>query len=965
MTCARTKLVILVISSLITKNLCDSDALKNFSIDRADLLRGSGEEKEIIDDIELENQDTDKSEEVTTTEIVTTTELPDVKEVYQTIDEALKTIDDDDNREADEDTETSITTLDGTDETTDGLDNNVFRTTVQEDIYSNVTNIVKTETTTLPPTTKAMDVMDGMAPRIAEFDEEPESSGQRSPKTENTEPKLPDRPSFEPTQPPATVSAHATLKSWLEDGWLRAPAGILVPLRSSALSRARAVWEDLVAAGLDLKDIVLVGYDSNGINWRSRHNLQGTGTKNGHIAVSDALAKLLLKYQGVHAETNDGTMRALASATKLVPYDSALFLLTDKGAGDPQRLPLALRVLVEKRLKVYTVWTNPNLLSPESEVALQGLRNVSKHTEGEVLPYTLQGLDSEASSNFASELESWDTMEANQPRQARLNSEVEDEKFETLLVRRGGGGAISLGIPVEYGVTALRIYIEGAVEHAVLYPPSDAAQVDLYNTSSVRAFSPASRTDALSPRDVFLVFPGADPDGDMLSVLPMKPTDSPSAMAGMWHLSVRCDTCDYRLCVAARAQLRFHATAQPNDLLKIRVMGPVASVRESALIDEYGVELAKLPFSYQPIAGDGQDEQMDSPIAELEAVVPLPSVKAAKVYAKILGRDIRGEPFVRLSGPLNQAEVRMGRSAIPDSNDLERAEAANSAAYAKLQYNDSNVLPFNRAMSQVVNQRGTILTAVQIGLSTRLYGAPGDNLQLHFEVSNYRDQSVRFTFEAIGELRFLRGINPTSQTIASGQTANVIVSAGITTSAQPGARDLITFTAYGIDQVSISAYIYVVNSVDSSDVWAPTLRHNFQGMCIGKLGNDCAEHAWSATIFARDASTGLLRLTSSPIGIMYDSNFIAGTREEVMATYRATCCAPRLSITAVDANGNVNSYMIDISGYLNGASIAAITLGVFLAIAIIALIIFLIYWCVRRRKESRELPYSTSTRNMN
>lgn len=45
-------------------------------------------------------------------------------------------------------------------------------------------------------------------------------------------------------------------------------------------------------------------------------------------------------------------MRALASAAKLVPYDSALFVVTDKGAGDPQRLPLALRALVEKRLKV-------------------------------------------------------------------------------------------------------------------------------------------------------------------------------------------------------------------------------------------------------------------------------------------------------------------------------------------------------------------------------------------------------------------------------------------------------------------------------------------------------------------------------------------------------------------------------------------------------------------------------------
>lgn len=32
---------------------------------------------------------------------------------------------------------------------------------------------------------------------------------------------------------------------------------------------------------------------------------------------------------------------------------------------------------------------------------------------------------------------------------------------------------------------------------------------------------------------------------------------------------------------------------------------------------------------------------------------------------------------------------------------------------------------------QTVNQRGSLLTAVQIGLSSRLYGAPGDNLQVN------------------------------------------------------------------------------------------------------------------------------------------------------------------------------------------------------------------------------------------
>lgn len=59
---------------------------------------------------------------------------------------------------------------------------------------------------------------------------------------------------------------------------------------------------------------------------------------------------------------------------------------------------------------------------------------------------------------------------------------------------------------------------------------------------------------------------------------------------------------------------------------------------------------------------------------------------------------------------------------------------------------------------------------------------------------------------------------------------------------------------------------------------------------------------------------GLLRISSSPIGVMYSSDFVSGTRQEVMAIYRATCCAPRVVINAVDAYGNTNSYTIDISG---------------------------------------------------
>ncbi|KAJ8706604.1 hypothetical protein PYW07_012682 [Mythimna separata] len=743
----------------------------------------------------------------------------------------------------------------------------------------------------------------------------------------------------------------------------------MVPLRAEALARARAVWSDLTAPELNNTHVLVMGYDSNGVNWRSRHNLHPSSAGNGEKTVAQALSKLLLKYQGVNTDTtSDGTMRALATAAKLVPYDSALFLVTDKGPGDPQRLPLALRALVEKRLKVYTIWTDPNHPSEESEAALQELRNISKHTEGDVMPYPLQVMDMEESSKLAAEteLEPWNPLDK-QGRRGRLNNDVTLEKFDILLVRRGGGQAISLGVPVENGVTALRVFIEGAVEHAVLYPPNDAPQIDLYNATSVASFSPSSRTEGLSPRDVYLIFPGTKYD---LNIQPDHPgTNHPEPQAryvGMWHLSVRCDTCDYRLCVSARAHIHFDVETHTPDTLKFRVTGPVASVRESQLVDEYGTELAKLPFSYQPLAGDGQNEEID-PIVELVADVALPPVKGSKVYAKIVGRDLRGEPFIRLSGPLNQPEIRMGRSAnilaSDSSNDLERMEDLNFRAYnAKLFYNNS-AQPYvsSRAVSQVVSQQGTLLTTVQIGLASRLYGAPGESLQLHFEVTNYREQTIRFNFGASGEMRFLTGINPASLNVAAGQTINVIVSLTIPANAQPGLRDTITFTAYGNEQVSLSAFVYVANSAQPVDTWAPEIRHTFQGTCLGRTGDDCAQHAWSTTIVARDAVSGLLRLTSSPIGVMYSGDFTSGTRQEVVATYRATCCAPRVLLNAVDAYGNTNSYTIDISNYLTEAAIAAIVLGVFLAIALIILIIFLIVWCVRKRKESRELPsYNTS-----
>ncbi|GBP41893.1 hypothetical protein EVAR_86864_1 [Eumeta japonica] len=336
------------------------------------------------------------------------------------------------------------------------------------------------------------------------------------------------------------------------------------------------------------------------------------------------------RAQGVHtsgATRGDGSMQALAAAAALVPYDSALFVVTDAPAADAHRLPSALKALVEKRLKVYTIWTDPLVNAPETESALADFRKISRHTEGDVLPYALQVMNMNAA-RLASELGDWG-MDTARARGARLNANIDNEQLETLLVRRGGGDASSLGIPVETGVKALRVLIEGAVEHAVLYPPNDGHPTQRQMDKLVNYFTDFSPPDRSIQRELHTtVLPqiknllpepeghGADiprshvrrgvpipdtvmatankwasiwdyllaklliidstvgdsdrPDIDLrrlqrLSVLPAGTTHPAirEPTAGTWHLSVRCDTCDYRLTVRAKALISADASLLP------------------------------------------------------------------------------------------------------------------------------------------------------------------------------------------------------------------------------------------------------------------------------------------------------------------------------------------------------------------------------------------------------------------
>lgn len=110
--------------------------------------------------------------------------------------------------------------------------------------------------------------------------------------------------------------------------------------------------------------------------------------------------------------------------------------------------------------------------------------------------------------------------------------------------------------------------------------------------------------------------------------------------------------------------------------------------------------------------------------------------------------------------------------------------------------------------------------------------------------------------------------------------------------------------------------------------------------------------------------SGVLRIQSIPRGLYYRNDFIAGTKNQVVASYSASCCQPKVTITVFDLAGNQRSVSLDVTDiWLSEAGIAAVVLGVILLLIILILIFLLICWCVRKRRESRELPVYRSDRD--
>lgn len=133
---------------------------------------------------------------------------------------------------------------------------------------------------------------------------------------------------------------------------------------------------------------------------------------------------------------------------------------------------------------------------------------------------------------------------------------------------------------------------------------------------------------------------------------------------------------------------------------------------------------------------------------------------------------------------------------------------------------------------------------------------------------------------------------------------------------------------------------------------------NYGSRCYGRTdAGRCAGSIWSLEITTIDPDTGILRVQSMPKGLLIRDQYTAGTTQEVKATYSASCCTPRVSITSYDLAGNQKTITLDVTEYyLEPIEIVAIVLGVILLILIIVAIVWAIVYCCKKRRNTRELP---------
>ncbi|EDW75573.1 uncharacterized protein Dwil_GK23929 [Drosophila willistoni] len=261
-------------------------------------------------------------------------------------------------------------------------------------------------------------------------------------------------------------------------------------------------------------------------------------------------------------------------------------------------------------------------------------------------------------------------------------------------------------------------------------------------------------------------------------------------------------------------------------------------------------------------------------------------------------------------------------------------------------------------------------TKIELSTQSQLLITAGQLATLHFEVTNMRSERVYLNVQVTDERRFLVQLQPTSFYVQPLQTTTVRLQVLAPVGTTMGTTDRVTFTTYGRETATMAVNLKVVSIIDALDTTGPTLSWEYGNRCdyVAADSLNCGERFWTVDVTAQDWQSGMMRLQAQPSeGLFYRNYYTAGTTEPLKASYMASCCEPKVALTAFDAAGNQRSINLDVRDVvLTEAGIAAICLGVILLLLLLVAIICGIVWCCRRRKITLDMPTyrSHSTRSM-
>jgi hypothetical protein len=462
-------------------------------------------------------------------------------------------------------------------------------------------------------------------------------------------------------------------------------------------------------------------------------------------------------------------------------------------------------------------------------------------------------------------------------------AEMEDVTEVTLAMRLDLTGQLQLPIQVDRTVTSLLVTIQGPVGTALLRDPF-GNEIDLRQDSG--------------ERHTVLIR-----DENILSVQ----FNTSVAVPGRWTLKTAGADADspYNVIVRGTSSLYFNASTNvvpsvhandtkhegsvnPNIQLQLRVPKTIATIQNVSLVNKDGNELKQLQYN------------RESDIPEIE--ITEHKLSTEPVYLRLIASTNDGDVVERLVELQHQTQS----FAIPYTVDVLPQSTFNVPA--------------------------------------------GQSMRLVFNVTNHLPQLARLAFTCqVRNNQFVFTplfIMPIMADIQPGQSIPVTVT-GTIRNTQQGTPHIVQFAArpFSTPNLAVNRAVFVYVGVPPvSDTERPTIRFSVRNNCWNVPQERCLTATWNMEGTVQDSHSGLVSVTSNPVGVEFLTPFVAGTTSNVPVAYTASCCRPIVDIRATDARGNFNTQRIHANAgeWLLDGEIAAIVLGVLLFIFIIIVIVLAI-----------------------